>query len=53
MLSAILHARLSFLFPPLAASELILLLGGVPLMRAVHTALSRLGRERPGAPGSP
>ena len=55
MLSFILHARLSFLFPPLAASELILLLGGVPLMRPVHTALSRLtgARGRGGAPDVP
>jgi uncharacterized membrane protein len=42
MLSVILHARLSVLFPPIAASELILLLGGVPLMRPVHRALQRV-----------
>ena len=53
MLSAILHARLSVLFPPLVASELILLLGGVPLMRPVHTALSRFGRGRHRTPESP
>jgi uncharacterized membrane protein len=52
MLSAILHARMSILFPPLAASELILLLGGVPLMYPVHRALNRLASERRGAPGS-
>ncbi len=46
MLSVILRARLTILLPPIAASELILLLGGVPLMRSVHSALSRLYGER-------
>lgn len=46
MLSAILHARFWVLFPPLLASELILLLGGVSLMRPVHAAMSRVTGRR-------
>ncbi len=52
MLSVLLRAPFRALFPPLAVSEIILLVLGVPLMRAVHAALSRLlpGREVPDVP---
>jgi uncharacterized membrane protein len=42
MLSVLLRAPFRALFPPIAASELTLLLLGVPVMRPVHTAVSRL-----------
>jgi uncharacterized membrane protein len=45
MLSAVLHAPLRALFPPLVGAELILLVLGVPVMRPVHMALGRLRRD--------
>lgn len=48
MLSVLLKAPFLVLFPPLAVSELILLLLGVPLMRSVHAALNRLLPARGG-----
>jgi uncharacterized membrane protein len=47
MLSVVLRAPFRVLFPSITASELILLLFGVPLMRPVHVALSRLMRTGP------
>lgn len=48
MLSAILHASARVLFPPLLASEVLLIVTGVPVMQPVHAALRRVFN----APGS-
>ena len=50
MLSVLLRAPFRALFPPITASEVILLLLGVPVMYPVHLALQRLTGQRPGAP---
>lgn len=42
MLSAILHAPVRALFPPLAVSEVLLIVLGVPVMQPVHAALRRV-----------
>jgi uncharacterized membrane protein len=42
MLSVLLKAPFRALFPPIAASEVLLLVLGVPVMRPVHAALNRL-----------
>lgn len=52
MLSVLLRAHFGVLFPPLVASELILLLLGVPVMWPVHVALQRLIGEEVGAAGT-
>ncbi len=48
MLSNILHVPFRALLPPLLASELLLIVLGVPVMRPVHLALARVfgGRRR-------
>ncbi len=55
MLSVLLRAPFRALFPPVAASEVTLLMLGVPLMQPVRAALSRFmrGRDRGGAPNAP
>ncbi len=47
MLSSVLHGPFRVLFPPLLASELLLLVLGVPVMRPVHLALRRVLGSRP------
>lgn len=55
MLSVLLRAPFRALFPPVAASEVTLLMLGVPLMRPVRAALRRFmrGRDGGGAPNAP
>lgn len=48
MLSVLLHAPLRALFPPLLASEVLLIVFGVPLMQPVHAALQRAFGDRAG-----
>ncbi len=45
MLSVLIHARFGALFPWLLASEAILIIGGVPIMRAVLQAISSMRRQ--------
>ncbi len=45
MLSVLLRAPFRVLFPPLAASEVLLLVLGVPVMRPVHAAIVRMTRK--------
>lgn len=45
MLSAILHAPLRGLFPPLLVSEVLLIVLGVPVMQPVHAALRRVFKD--------
>lgn len=47
MLSVVLRAPFRILFLSVTASELVLLVCGVPLMRPVHAALNRLMRTGP------
>jgi uncharacterized membrane protein len=48
MLSVLLRAPFRAIFPPVLASELLLLLAGVPVMRTVHAAVTaRLLRAAP------
>jgi uncharacterized membrane protein len=42
MLSVLLKASFYVLVPPLLASEIVLIVGGVPIMRRVHVAIDRL-----------
>jgi uncharacterized membrane protein len=49
MLSALLRAPFRILFAPITASEVILLVLGVPVMYPLHLALRRLTGERRGA----
>jgi uncharacterized membrane protein len=44
MLSVLLKVRYAVLFPPLLASESVLIVGGVPFMRRVHEVLEARGR---------
>ena len=52
MLSVLMRVPFRLLFPPITASEVILLVLGVPVMYPVHLALRRLTGERPGAPAA-
>jgi uncharacterized membrane protein len=52
MLSVLLRAPFRVLFPSVTASEVILLVLGVPVMYRVHLALQRLTGARPGAPAA-
>lgn len=45
MLSVLLHAPFAALFPAIAASEIVLIVGGVPVMRAVLRAVQPI-RQR-------
>ena len=45
MLSAILHASVRALFPPLLISEILLIVLGVPVMQPVHAALRRVFKD--------
>jgi len=45
MLSAILHASVRALFPPLLISEVLLIVLGVPVMQPVHAALRRVFKD--------
>ena len=53
MLSVLLRAPFRVLFPPITASEVILLVLGVPAMYPVHLALQRLTGERRERPAPP
>jgi uncharacterized membrane protein len=44
MLSVLLRVRYAVLFPPLLASEAVLIVGGVPIMRRVQRAIETLRR---------
>jgi uncharacterized membrane protein len=46
MLSSILHAPMRGIIPPILASEVILIVLGVPLMRPVHLAIRRAVGQR-------
>ncbi len=45
MLSVLLRVRFDYLFPPLLASEGVLIIGGVPVMQAIRRRLSPVRRR--------
>lgn len=47
MLSVLLKTAFALLFPPLLASEVVLIVGGVPLMARVHRVMDIRGGGRP------
>lgn len=47
MLSVLLKTAFGVLFPPLLVSELVLIVGGVPLMARVHRVMAIRGATRP------
>jgi uncharacterized membrane protein len=50
MLSVVLRVPYAVLFPPLLSSEMLLIVGGVPIMAQVHRLLLRRAPHAPPAP---